>query len=178
MSAEFRKLIEGLVDTGQLYELADEAFSASDIIRKLGYSVSGNRTVLLKEIIVDNDIDTSHWRVNGTKPSKQVTLNCPVCTKLFSFPEREPKTTCGYSCANTYFRSGKDHPNWKNGSLSTYRANALREYGCICSKCGYSENLAAIVVHHIDKNRENNSIDNLQVLCCNCHAILHHSMES
>lgn len=26
-----------------------------------------------------------------------------------------------------------------------------------------------LVVHHIDENRENNSLENLRVLCANCH---------
>jgi predicted HNH restriction endonuclease len=38
--------------------------------------------------------------------------------------------------------------------------------------CGY-DNLHALVVHHIDEDRSNNTIDNLIVLCANCHAEVH-----
>jgi hypothetical protein len=43
----------------------------------------------------------------------------------------------------------------------------------ICERCGYDKHEAAIIVHHKDRNRMNDSDDNLEVLCCNCHAIEH-----
>lgn len=45
----------------------------------------------------------------------------------------------------------------------------------ICERCNYSSHEAAIIVHHKDRNRENNNISNLEILCCNCHAIEHWS---
>lgn len=44
-----------------------------------------------------------------------------------------------------------------------------------CELCGYDKHEAAIIVHHKDRNRMNDAEDNLQVLCCNCHAIEHWS---
>lgn len=49
---------------------------------------------------------------------------------------------------------------------SGYREKALKELGKKCQECGSSENL---VVHHKDKNRANNNIENLEVLCRSCH---------
>jgi len=31
-----------------------------------------------------------------------------------------------------------------------------------------------LIVHHIDKNRNNNGIENLIWLCQNCHYLVHH----
>jgi len=42
-----------------------------------------------------------------------------------------------------------------------------------CERCGYDKHEAAIIVHHKDRNRMNDADDNLEVLCCNCHAIEH-----
>lgn len=42
-----------------------------------------------------------------------------------------------------------------------------------CNLCGYSSHPEILVVHHKDKNRMNDSVDNLQVLCPNCHEIVH-----
>lgn len=42
-----------------------------------------------------------------------------------------------------------------------------------CAKCGYTD-IQALQVHHIDRNRKNNNLDNLQVLCCNCHRLEHY----
>lgn len=61
--------------------------------------------------------------------------------------------------------------HYKNNS---YRNKAFALLGEICSICGYKENLAALEVHHKDKNRTNNEVTNLQVLCCNCHRIHHY----
>lgn len=55
---------------------------------------------------------------------------------------------------------------------TTYRARALKHYRPICNRCGYS-NLLALEVHHKDRNRENNEISNLEVLCANCHTLEH-----
>ena len=43
-----------------------------------------------------------------------------------------------------------------------------------CESCGLSEwmdGLIPIELHHIDGNKHNNSLDNLQILCPNCHAL-------
>lgn len=53
-----------------------------------------------------------------------------------------------------------------------YRKKALRRYGPKCRGCQYSELEEMLDVHHLDSNRENNSIDNLIVLCVWCHALI------
>lgn len=60
-------------------------------------------------------------------------------------------------------------------------------YGVLCSSCTKSykykkkkecENCQFVPIHgvqleidHIDGNKRNNSLDNLQTLCCNCHRL-------
>lgn len=41
-----------------------------------------------------------------------------------------------------------------------------RDRGNVCEKCGNSEHLD---LHHKDKNRRNNELDNIEVLCRSCH---------
>ena len=45
-----------------------------------------------------------------------------------------------------------------------------RYYHKKCERCSNSEDL---LVHHIDRDRSNNEIDNLEVLCTSCHAVEH-----
>lgn len=52
-----------------------------------------------------------------------------------------------------------------------YQRIAYERYGKKCSICGQTER--QIDVHHKDKNKKNNKIENLQVLCASCHANLH-----
>lgn len=42
-----------------------------------------------------------------------------------------------------------------------------------CKVCGYNEYPDILGVHHIDKNRANNTPENLMVVCPNCHSLLH-----
>lgn len=63
-------------------------------------------------------------------------------------------------------------PHYGSGSKN-YRDIAFRTKEKKCERCGYDANEAAIIVHHIDRNRANADISNLEVLCCNCHAIEH-----
>lgn len=44
-----------------------------------------------------------------------------------------------------------------------------------CERCNYDDHPAGIEIHHKDRNRENNSIENLEVLCAICHRIEHYN---
>lgn len=52
-----------------------------------------------------------------------------------------------------------------------YRTLALRTYGEQCQDCGYDKYVQILEVHHIDGDRTNNKIENLRVLCKNCHGL-------
>ena len=82
---------------------------------------------------------------------------------------------CSKNCSvlwknrNTY---GKDHPNWKGGEYS-YK-NIIKKKGVnrLCLLCAF-DSQDVLIVHHIDRNRKNNSISNLVWLCRNCHFLVH-----
>ena len=58
---------------------------------------------------------------------------------------------------------------------ASYRKRALRNSKTkSCEVCGYSEHPGALQVHHKDCNRSNNSLENLQILCPNCHEEFHY----
>ena len=46
---------------------------------------------------------------------------------------------------------------------------ALAYYPNKCSVCNYNEDVSILEVHHIDENRKNNKLENLIILCPNCH---------
>lgn len=54
----------------------------------------------------------------------------------------------------------------------TYRAKAFKAYPHKCNACSY-DNVLALEVHHKDRDRGNNKLSNLEILCCNCHTIEH-----
>lgn len=177
MSKVFDRLLQEKLNSTELFNIVDSSISAADVVRKLGYAVKGILTSKVIDFLNINEIDHSHFRINGSKKAGYINKICPVCNEQFTTYEKDNSTTCSYSCANTHFRSGTNNPNY-TGSLTNrisgrnYREVAYNTYGKICNRCGY-DNVLALEVHHKDRNRENNSVDNLEVLCCNCHAIEH-----
>lgn len=111
-------------------------------------------------------------------------VECRFCKKRVWRTESQLKKSrnvfCNRSCATSYnnakHKKGKNHPNYIDG-MSRYRINALSFYGKKCSNTNCDITKAKIEikeemldVHHKDGNRENNDIDNLEVLCIWCHA--------
>lgn len=178
MQENFLSKLEKLALSGELYEIADKVYSATEIVKYLAYSVNGKRISDAAFILDKYDVDISHWTPNGKPKVQRLSKDCPVCGRVFSFFERELRITCSYACSNTLFRSGKDNPNWKDNASNSYRSKALKHYGCVCINCNYSENEVALVVHHKDRNRSNNTLENLEVLCANCHAIEHYDKKN
>ncbi len=90
------------------------------------------------------------------------------------------KFFCGKSCQtvwrNTVRFIGPEHPNWKGGEFTCRLIMARSNTPCICKRCG-EEDKRVLAVHHIDKNRLNNSLKNLVWLCHNCHFLVHHDKE-
>ena len=84
---------------------------------------------------------------------------------------------CSRNCKDTAQRLGgiieimPDHYGLGQGKHD-YRARALNQHGNYCNRCGFND-LRAIEVHHIDGDRSNNLLSNLEVLCGNCHLIAH-----
>lgn len=130
---------------------------------------------------------------------------CQSCASIYNRaldPKPEPNTICAF-CHQDFYMSeskkknsksglrfccrkhkdiaqqiggvtGMQLPHYKTG-ITYYRNKTLNNKPPVCERCSYDKNIAAIIVHHIDRNRENNNINNLEVLCANCHAIEHWS---
>lgn len=169
----------------ELREFIKTADSKSAIARWLGFGYSyGSALKYVNELIAEHNLDISHFdagiKRKIKKQTKYETIEriCPVCEKQFKtqIGNKEERQTCSYACSNTYFRSWDDHPNFKE-SARTYRKHALFHYGEKCSnpdceltKAGISIPTILLDVDHVDSNRGNNAIENLQVLCVYCHA--------
>lgn len=60
------------------------------------------------------------------------------------------------------------------GLNKEYRTKAFRNFPNFCNRCQYNKCISALQVHHKDRNRKNNELSNLEILCANCHAEEHH----
>ena len=89
---------------------------------------------------------------------------------------KSKKFFCGKSCQTKWRNKiyiGDKHKNFKTGEGSyrvfMSRSKLLKQ----CQLCKTKDE-RALAVHHIDKNRKNNKIENLAWLCHNCHFLVHH----
>lgn len=53
--------------------------------------------------------------------------------------------------------------------INNYRTYAFNFYPHQCAVCSWNEDEDILEVHHIDENRQHNELDNLIILCPNCH---------
>ena len=111
-------------------------------------------------------------------------IKCAICGQVaWKMPKalehsKSGKFFCSKSCQtiwrNTIRFVGPKHPNWKGG-LSRYRLIISRSnISKICKRCGVDD-IRILAVHHIDKNRNNNKLNNLTWLCHNCHFLIHNN---
>ena len=78
---------------------------------------------------------------------------------------------CKYKAASSLDNAYMTGPKIKSIGDTTYRNRAFNFLDKKCSCCNYSEYLEILDVNHIDGNRRNNDIVNLQILCVKCHAL-------
>ena len=110
------------------------------------------------------------------------TVSCENCDKqLYRTPNdfRKSKSNlffCNRSChaswRNRNLRIGENHPNWLTG-VTTYRKLMLKNSKELkCKNCNFVDK-RVLIVHHKDRNRSNNDLSNLELLCRNCHYLEH-----
>lgn len=127
-------------------------------------------------------------RVSSILTGGSMVRKCLRCKK--ELEKRFQIKYCSNKCQATekYEESLKE---WKNGSKtgsvgiqtkilsSSLRRYLFEKYDSKCSLCGWCEQHSItqkipLEVDHIDGNSENNSEDNLRLLCPNCHALTPH----
>lgn len=88
---------------------------------------------------------------------------CPICKSRF---------------VEKKYGKYKDHHLYKNKCYYCRKSRNRRSINykpiqkLVCERCGFiPEDSCQLDVHHIDGNHENNSLDNLQILCANCHRL-------
>lgn len=119
---------------------------------------------------------------NNRGRRKRVKVNCAQCGSDIEKTPSKLKNSksglffCNRTCKEEAQKLGgikQIQPNhYGNGNGKwTYRERALSKYGKLCNKCGYSKDVRMLDVDHIDSDRSNNKIENLQVLCVWCHGL-------
>ena len=106
-------------------------------------------------------------------------LYCAHCNKAFRRLKSKMKSKSGlYFCCREHKDLGQTYikeiqPSHYGTGLPDYRKIAFEHYELKCDDCS-NKDIRVLQVHHKDRNRNNNSVDNLQILCANCHCIEHY----
>lgn len=90
------------------------------------------------------------------------------------------KKTCSRECANKHRTGIKYKMNRPHDKVIAQRRLKLRLLvlrGNTCELCGYNKT-EILQVHHKDRNRQNNNLNNLKLICPNCHYEEHYSEKS
>lgn len=101
--------------------------------------------------------------------------NCQVESK-----KRSAKIYCSNACQKAYERKIR-FENIEAGNLEGIAERRIRDYliakhGAKCVKCGWDKvnpvtGKCPIELEHIDGNSQNNKLENLCLLCPNCHSL-------
>lgn len=125
-------------------EVVMSSHSTREVAQKLGYAVcSGGSHTSLNRMYDQLNIDTSHFYGKSWNKGNQA----------------YDLSDCKFQCYKV-----------KNETLKSY---LIKERGLRCENCGNVEWMGYPInleVHHIDGVSNNNQVDNLLLLCPNCHS--------
>lgn len=125
----------------ELKHIVEESKSIAEIARKIGYSErSGNAYKNVYEMIKHYNFDTSHLLGQGWNKNN-------------------------YDCAR--LRNGVAI---KSSVLKRILINLRGEKCECCGITSWNDATVPLEVHHIDGDSLNNELNNIQLLCPNCHA--------
>jgi len=99
---------------------------------------------------------------------------CVICSKPILASAH--KKTCSRSCANRHRAGIKyklNRPRDKVKNQRSLKIRLLDQRGKNCERCTH-DRYEILQVHHKDRNRENNELKNLELICPNCHAEEHY----
>jgi 5-methylcytosine-specific restriction endonuclease McrA len=119
---------------------------------------------------------------------KRVALNCDFCGKQFDRAISKSRTELSFCSRLCKEKAQSDFHNDKFSSLhlshytggncpSALRGIFMKEEMFACKDCGITQKFL-LHIHHIDGDRANSDRDNIEILCCNCHAKRHLVMKN
>jgi len=135
----------------QLRKAVKESISYRQVILKLGLKTAGGNYQSIKSLVKRLAIDVSHFKGKGWNKGQ------------VHGPKRDTSYYLTDNCKHEIKTS------WLRCRLIS---DGYFEHKCY--NCGLSEwqhQPIPLQLHHIDGNNRNNNIDNLTVLCPNCHAL-------
>jgi Zn finger protein HypA/HybF involved in hydrogenase expression len=129
----------------EIKKLVKDATTFSEVLRGLNIPIQGNNGNTLKRILNENNIDYSHFAGRAkhykTHPTKiEDYLNNKIKIKTFKLKQK------------------------------LLKENLIENKCSVCGLTSWLNKPIVLQLHHIDGNSSNNNLNNLQLLCPNCHS--------
>ncbi len=140
----------------ELQQLLDESNGYSDVLRKVGMNPKGNNPQTLKRIIEEYNLDATKMNNNRKELFRKAAY------------ETHKKTIIPIS----EIIVDNKHPNYSSFKLlKRLIEEKYKQYKCeICGTSEWMGKPLSLQLHHLDGNHTNNLLENLIVLCPNCHS--------
>lgn len=139
----------------ELQYLLDTSNSYSDILRKIGLNPKGRNPDTLKKVINEYKLDETQLNLNRTN--------------LYAKCARDAHKIITYELEDIL--NGK-YPKYQSSKLLRRLVESgLKNNKCeICGITEWNGNPITFQLHHINGIHEDNSLNNLMVVCPNCHS--------
>lgn len=143
----------------ELQLLANECYSYRALAEKIGYNPNGGSGIrAVKDMIILLDLDVSHFTGQQWNKGKTMKNDSRI-------PSAEK-----YNIEDIFIPNSPVTQKVIRGYVERHH---LLEYKC--QNCGcdghWQEGQIALQIHHINGDNKNHSLNNLQYLCPNCHAL-------
>lgn len=132
-----------------LEEAVKDSYSIAETLRKIGLAPVGGSYQTLKKKLIEFNVDISHFTGKGWN----------INPKNSVYREKYLPKLCEHSSLSS-----------SNVKSLAYRLGLKRNQ---CEHCGISEwqgNPITCELHHINGDSTDNRIENLKILCPNCHS--------
>lgn len=139
---------KNVISKEEAEKIVKECYSIADFCRKVGWQPRGDNYKIFHKYVKQYNLDISHF--TGQRSNIGNPRNVGLSVKDFFVKNKMIKS--------------------EDIKRKLIKEN-LKEYKC--EKCGLSEwlgNKISLQLHHIDGDNTNNLLENLQLLCPNCHS--------
>lgn len=140
-----------MVKINNIKNIVKNSYSFTDVMKKVGLKVNGTSYSLLKSIIKNEGIDTTHFL--GKKYNSGIRYKGGRGVN-FNIVSKRKKRVRGQFLKDILIREG------------------LKKERCeVCGQMNiWNKRKLVLQINHIDGNHRNNNLSNLQIICPNCHS--------